>query len=123
MPRYDEAFADRFLAPWNRQDVDGALALMIVDCVWEVARGSEPHGTLFEGPSAVRLAIAGAFEVLPDIHYQPLRSLFGEEHVVLGLLATGTPCDGAKTRFYACDILIMRDGQIVAKRSYRKVVE
>jgi hypothetical protein len=67
MPRCDEAFVDRFLAPWNRHDVDGALALMTDDCVWKVTRGSEPHGTLFEGPSAVCLAIAGAFEVLPDI--------------------------------------------------------
>jgi len=24
MPRHDEAFVDRFLAPWNRHDVDGA---------------------------------------------------------------------------------------------------
>jgi taurine dehydrogenase small subunit len=52
MPRHDEAVVDRFLAPWNRHDVDGALALMTDDCVWEVTRGSEPHGTLFEGPSA-----------------------------------------------------------------------
>jgi len=36
MPRYDDKFVDRFLEPWNRQDVDGALALMTDDCVWEV---------------------------------------------------------------------------------------
>src|SRR5215467_8386878 len=28
MARYDEAFVERFLAPWNRHDVDGALALI-----------------------------------------------------------------------------------------------
>jgi hypothetical protein len=26
MPRYDDKFVDRFLEPWNRHDVDGALA-------------------------------------------------------------------------------------------------
>jgi ketosteroid isomerase-like protein len=123
MSRYDEAFVDRFLAPWNRHDVDGALALMTDDCVWEVTRSSEPHSTLFEGPSAVRSAIAGAFEMLLDIHYQPIRSLFGEQHVVVELLVTGTLRDGTKTRFHACDILTMRDGLIAAKRSYRKVLE
>lgn len=123
MSRYDEAFVDRFLAPWNRHDVDGALALMTDDCVWEVTRGSEPHGTLFEGPSAIRSAIAGAFEAHPDIRYQPVRSLFGEDHVVVELLVTGTLRVGTKTRFHACDILTMRDGLIAAKRSYRKVVE
>ena len=30
MPRYDDTFVDRFLEPWNRHDVDGALALMRV---------------------------------------------------------------------------------------------
>jgi SnoaL-like domain len=44
MPRYDGVFADRFLTPWNQHDVDGALALMTDYCIWEVPRGSEPHG-------------------------------------------------------------------------------
>lgn len=34
MPRYDDAFVDRFREPYNRHDVDGALALMTDDCVW-----------------------------------------------------------------------------------------
>src|SRR5262249_42668191 len=49
MSRYDDTFVDRFLEPWNRNDVDGALALMTDDCVWEVTRGREPHGTLYTG--------------------------------------------------------------------------
>ena len=43
--------------------------------------------------------------------------------MVLELLVTGTPRNGAKTRSHACDILTMRDGLIAAKRSYRKMVE
>ena len=57
MARYDDTFVDRFLEPWNRHDVDGALALMTDDCVWEVTRGREPHGTLYTGQTAVRSAI------------------------------------------------------------------
>jgi hypothetical protein len=29
MPRYDDTFVDRFLEPWNRHDIEGALALMM----------------------------------------------------------------------------------------------
>jgi ketosteroid isomerase-like protein len=76
---------------------------MTDDCVWEVTRASEPHGTLFEGPSAVRSAIAGAFEALSDIHYQPIRSLFGEDHVVVELLVTGTLRDGTCSGLDACE--------------------
>ena len=57
MARYDDTFVDRFLEPWNRHDVDGALALMTDDCVWEVTRGREPHGTLYTGRAAVRLEL------------------------------------------------------------------
>ncbi len=54
MSRYDDTFVDRFLEPWNRHDVDGALALMTDDCVWEVTRGREPHGTLYTGRAFAR---------------------------------------------------------------------
>ena len=116
-------FVDRFLEPWNRHDVDGALALMTDDCVWEVTRGREPHGTLYTGRADVRAAIVQAFKALPDVNYQPVRNSFGENHVVVELLVTGTLGDGSKARFHACDILTLRDGSIAAKRSYRKVVE
>jgi len=33
MPRYDDTFVDRFLEPWNRHDVDSALAVMTDDCI------------------------------------------------------------------------------------------
>src|SRR5262245_49576141 len=123
MSRYDDTFVDRFLEPWNRNDVDGALALMTDDCVWEVTRGREPHGTLYTGQTAVRSAIVEAFKALPDVNYQPVRNSFGEDHVVVELLVTGTLGDGSKARFHACDILTLRDGLIAAWRAYRKVVE
>jgi len=121
MAGYDHSFVERFLDPWNRHDVDGAMALMTDDCLWEVTRGSEPHGTLFRGSSAVRTAIADAFKAMPDVHYEPLRSHYGKDHVVVELLVTGTHLDGTKLKYHACDILTMRDGGIVAKRSYRKM--
>ena len=77
MPRYDDKFLDRFLEPWNRHDVDGALALMTDDCV--CTRGREPHGTLYTGRADVRAAIVQAFKALPDINYQLVRMLRDQE--------------------------------------------
>jgi ketosteroid isomerase-like protein len=85
-----------WIAFWNRHDVDGALALMTDDCVWEVTRGREPHRTLYTGRAAVRSAIVEAFKALPDVNYQPVRNSFGENHVVVELLVTGTLGDGKK---------------------------
>ena len=56
MARYDDAFVDRFPGPWNRHDVDGALALMTDDCVREVARGRDAWHPLHR-ETAVRSAI------------------------------------------------------------------
>jgi ketosteroid isomerase-like protein len=123
MAPYDDTFVGRVLEPWNQHDVDGALALMTDDCVWEITRGREPHGTLYTGQAGVRSAIVAAFKALPDISYQLVRNSFGEDLVVVELLVTGTLGDGSKARFHACDLLTLRDGLIAAKRSYRKVVE
>jgi len=78
MPPYD-TFVDRFLELWNQLDVDGALALMTDDCVWEVTTGREPHGRLYTGRTDVRAAIMEAFKALPDINYQPVRMLRDQE--------------------------------------------
>ena len=79
MARYDDTFVDRFLEPWNRYDVDGALALMTGDCIWEIMRGREPHGTLRTRRADVRAAIVEAFKALPDINSQPVRMLRDQE--------------------------------------------
>jgi hypothetical protein len=52
---------------------------MTDDCVWEITRGREPHGTLYTGRTDVRAAIVEAFKALPDINYQPVRMLRDQE--------------------------------------------
>ena len=123
MSLHDQSFVQTMLAAWNAHDVEGAMALMTEDCLWEITRGAEPHGTLFAGATAVRAAIANAFKSIPDIHYESIHSCFGADHVVMELLVTGTLADGNRAKFHACDVLKLRDGKISAKRSYRKIVE
>ena len=41
----DDTFIGKFMAPWNAHDVEGAMALMTDDCIWEIPKGGEPHGT------------------------------------------------------------------------------
>jgi hypothetical protein len=42
--------------------------------------------------------------------------------VVVELLVTGTQLDGTQLEYHACDILILTEGKVAAKRSYRKVL-
>ena len=117
----DDAFVQRFMKPWNDHDVDGAMALMTDDCPWEVPRGSDPHGTRFEGSSAVRSATAS--KAMPDVRYELVRSNFGPDLVVLELLVTGRLPSARQAEFHACDVITLRDGKVAAKRSYRKIAE
>lgn len=119
----DAGFIEKFMAPWNAHDVDGAMALMTDDCLWEIPRGPAPHGTLFRGAAEVRSAIARAFASMPDVRYELVRSAVGEDLAVVELLVTGTPAGGAPVAYHACDVMILRDGKVAAKRSYRKLVE
>ena len=123
MPIYDEAFVRRFMKPWNDHDVEGAMALMSEDCLWETPRGAEPYGTRYDGAAAVRSAIANAFKAMPDIRYELVRCSFGPDLIVLELLVTGTLADGGRVNFHACDVMTMRDGKVATKRSYRKVID
>lgn len=120
---YDKAFVERFLKPWNDHDVEGAMSLMTDDCVWETTRGPEPYGTRFEGSKAVRAAIADAFRAMPDIRYELVHGSFGPDLVVVELLVTATLAGGKPAKFQACDIMTIRDGKVVTKRSYRKLIE
>lgn len=119
----DQAFVEKFMRPWNDHDVDGAMAFMTGDCLWEIPRGSDPHGTRFDGVAAVRAAIARAFEAMPDIRYDLVRTSFGPDLVVLELEVTGTQPGGRRTKFHACDVMTLQAGKVATKRSYRKVVE
>lgn len=74
-----EAFVDRFNTVWNGHDLEGILAMMTDDVVFEASFGKDPWGTRISGKPAVRQ-----------------------------FLTEG------------CDLLTIRDGQIAAKRSYRK---
>lgn len=54
---------------FNAHDLDRIMALFADDCVLEMPRGSDPWGSRFTGKAEVRLALAGRFAGLPDVHY------------------------------------------------------
>jgi len=110
----------RFMDVWNAHDVDGIMAQMTDDVVFEPSFGPEPWGARYAGRAAVRAGVERNFRNIPDIRWDELRRFVGESHAVVEWLTTGTPKDGRPFKVEGCDILTLRDGQICAKRSYRK---
>ena len=110
---------------FNAHDLDRIMACFADDCVLDMPRGPKPWGARHEGRQAVRAALAGRFEGLPDVHYG------NGEHFVdaaanTGMskwILTGTTREGARTVVHGCDFYTFRDGKVIRKDSYWKIVE
>jgi ketosteroid isomerase-like protein len=115
-----EAFVDRFNTVWNGHDVEGILAMMTEDVVFEASFGKDPWGTRVVGRAAVRDFVTDMFARIPDVRWDEIRHFACPGHAVVEWLTTGTPRGGTRYEVQGCDVLLLRDGRIASKLSYRK---
>ncbi len=111
---------DDFAAAWNRHDVDGLMACMTSDCVFEAAAGPDVAGARHEGAAAVRTAYAAVFTTYADARWNNPRHFVAGDRAVSEWTFTGTTSAGAKVEVNGCDIFTLADGKIAVKNSYRK---
>jgi steroid delta-isomerase-like uncharacterized protein len=110
---------------FNAHDLDRIMAFFADDCVLEMPRGREPWGSRFAGRQAVRDALATRFAGLPDVHYCK-EEHFVDEAAQTGMskwTLTGTTREGKRLEVRGCDFYSFRDGKVIAKDSYWKIVE
>ena len=115
-----EKFVEQFNTVWNGHDIEGILAMMTDDVVFEASFGKEPWGHRVTGKAAVREFLTEMFERIPDVRWDEIRHFASPDVAVVEWLTTGTPRGGTRYEVHGCDILALRDGKIAAKRSYRK---
>jgi len=115
-----EAFVTRFNTVWNGHDLDGILAMMTDDVVFEASFGKDPWGARVVGQGAVREFLEDMFRRIPDVRWDEIRHFASPELAVVEWLTTGTPRGGTRYEVQGCDVLALRNGKIAAKRSYRK---
>jgi ketosteroid isomerase-like protein len=111
---------DRFAAAWNRHDLDGLMACMADDCVFEAAAGPDAAGTRHVGRDAVRKAYAAIFEAYKDGRWNNPRHFVAGSRAVSEWTFTGTTAAGARVETNGCDVFTLRGTAIVVKNSYRK---
>ena len=112
-------------AAFNAHDLDRIMSFFSDDCILEMPRGSMPWGSRFEGKRDVRAGLAARFEGLPDVHYGDAQH-FVDDAASTGMskwTLTGTTRDGVKRNVRGCDFYTFRDGKVIRKDSYWKIVE
>ena len=112
-----------FLAAFNAHDLDKIMGFFADDCELCMPRGSDPWGARYVGKSAVREGLATRFAGIPDVHYGDDHHWVADNLGVSTWLLTGTTKTGEPVRVRGVDLLELRDGKIVKKDSYWKIVE
>ena len=110
---------------FNAHDLDRIMSYFADDCTLDMPRGSEPCGSRLSGKANVRAALATRFEGLPDVHYGNVEH-FVDEAAETGMskwLLTGTTPTGERRRVQGCDFYTFKNGKVLRKDSYWKIVE
>lgn len=113
------------LDAFNRHDLDEIMEFFSEDCSFDFPRGPEPWGKRFIGKAQVSEALAGRFKGIPDVHYGDdvhWISADGSRGVSEWTI-TGTTTAGVKLKVNGCDLWKFRDGKIISKNSFWKIVE
>jgi ketosteroid isomerase-like protein len=114
-----KALVDAF----NAHDLDRIMSFFTEDAVLEMPRGPHAWGNRYEGAAAVRAALQGRFTGLPDVHYgNDVHYVDGDMGISRWTL-TGTPASGERIEVHGCDFYAFRDGKVVQKDSFWKIVE
>ena len=113
----------QILEAFNQHDLDALMDFFAEDCVLETPRGKNPWGERFTGKTQVREGLAARFIGLPDVHYGEDRHWVGGNLGVSEWTLTGTTPAGESVKVRGCDHFEFREGKVVKKDSYWKIVE
>lgn len=111
------------LDAFNRHDTDAIMRFFADDCTFDMPRGPEPWGRRLLGKEQVREGIASRFAGIPDVHYGEDRHFVSGNRGVSEWRLTGTAQDGRAIDVRGCDLWEFRDGKVIRKDSYWKIVE
>lgn len=113
-----EAIGDAF----NRHDVDGILSFFADDGVFDQPVGAEIWGHRYSGKEEMRQAFATLFTNIPDIHWEPIRNWISGDMGCSEWRRTGNTTSGEKQDWQGCDLFTFRNGLVIKKDSYFKIV-
>ncbi len=110
------------LDAFNQHDLDRIMEFFSDDATFDMPRGPHPWGNRYVGKEEVRKGLATRFTGIPDVHYGEDRHWVTGDRGVSEWLLTGTSSTGQALKVRGCDLFEFRDGKVVRKDSYWKIV-
>lgn len=121
----DEVTAERLkqlLDAFNDHDLDRIMEFFSDDATFDMPRGPHRWGIRYVGKDEVRKGLAARFAGIPDVRCGEDRHWVCANRGVSEWLLTGTSSTGQNIRVQGCDLFAFRDGKVVRKDSYWKIV-
>jgi ketosteroid isomerase-like protein len=109
----------RFNDAFNRKDVDGVMAAMTDDCVFDNT-GPAPDGERFVGQSAVRHAWSDFFASSPNAAFETEEMFVAGERCVALWRYNWVDAAGVAGHVRGVDVFKVRDGRVAEKLAYVK---
>jgi ketosteroid isomerase-like protein len=113
------AIVERFNERFNAHDIDGFMALMTHDCLFENTSPS-PDGERYEGQAAVRGFWERFFRDNPTAHFDAEDSFATDDRCTVRWRYTWQQSDGSEGHVRGVDVFRLRDGLIAEKLAYVK---
>lgn len=111
LQRFNDAFA--------RHDVDGVMAAMTEDCVFENTY-PPPDGERYEGQAAVRAFWAQFFAASPQATFVAEDTFAAKDRAVVRWRYQWIEPDGKRGHVRGVDVFRVQDGKVAEKLSYVK---
>jgi len=112
-----------FLEAFNRHDLDAIMDYFHDDCVFYMPRGKTLRGDRYLGKQEVRAGLATRFEGIPDVHYGDDSHWTCGNFGVSEWTLTGTRKSGGWIEVRGADLLEFREGKVVRKDSFWKILD
>lgn len=112
------------LAAFNSRDIDRVMHFFAEDCILETPRGADRWGRRFEGAAAVREGLQMRFIGMPDVTYTDDSHYVDGDSGMSKWTIRGTDArTGQKVEANGCDFFTFRNGLVVRKDSYWKIID
>lgn len=109
-------------AAFARRDVDAIVAAFAPDGEFRNAKGPDYWGQSFKGHAAIRSYFEPLFAQASDVRWQHTSEFIRGDRAVTEWHRTATLKNGEKQSWLGCDLYTFRNGLIVMKDTYIKVV-